>query len=159
MLKGTVLILTTGLLLGAGAANDAAKAELKKLQGTWKVVSMEMAGKPLPPDKVGDTQIVVKDDVMTIGAKDGKGNSMRVTLDPSTKPKAIDLLITRGDEKISWKCIYSLEGDTFKFVMPLAPTKGQKIAGVPYGAVQRPESFDGKDKPFMVFTAERQKKR
>ena len=66
-------------------------------------------------------QIVFKDHEMTIGAKDGKGNTMSVKLDPSAKPKAIDLLITRGDEKVTWKCIYALEGDTFKFVMPLAP--------------------------------------
>src|SRR5438105_8760462 len=118
---------------------------------------MEMGGKAMPADKVEGTQIVFKDDVMTIGLKDGKGNSMPVKIDPTTKPKAIDLTITRGDEKVIWKCIYSLEGDTFKFLMPLAPTKGQKPIAEPYGPVKRPESFDAKDKPFMVFTAQRQK--
>jgi uncharacterized protein (TIGR03067 family) len=157
MLKRTMLILTAGLLLGAGEANDAAKAELKKLQGAWKVVALDIAGKPLPADKAEGMQIVFKDHDMTISSKDGKGNTMRVNLDPTKKPKAIDLLITRGDEKITWKCIYSLDGDTFKFVMPLAPTKGQKATGEAYGAVKRPEGFDGKDRPFMVFTAERQK--
>jgi uncharacterized protein (TIGR03067 family) len=146
-----------GLLLGAGDANEAAKTELKKLQGTWKVVSMEVAGKPLPKDKVDGTQIVFKDEQMTIGLMDGKGNTMPVKIDPTTKPKAIDLTIVRGDDKVVWKCIYSLEGDTIKFLMPLAPTKGQKDPGEGYGVLKRPESFDAKDKPFMVFTAERQK--
>jgi uncharacterized protein (TIGR03067 family) len=157
MLKQTALILLAGLLLGAGDASDAARAELKKLQGSWKVVSLEMAGKPLPAEKVEGTQITFKDDLMTISPKEGNGNTMPVKLDPAAKPKAIDLTITRGVEKISWKCIYSLEGDILKFVMPLAPAKGQKVTGEAYGSIKRPESFDAKDKPFMVFTAKRQK--
>jgi uncharacterized protein (TIGR03067 family) len=156
MLKRMLLILTTGLLLGAGDANEAAKSELKKLQGTWKVVSMEMAGKPLPAEKAEGMQIVFKDDEMTLGPIDGKGKTMPVKIDPTTKPKAIDLTIKSGDQKIDWKCIYSLEGDTLKFLMPLAPTKGQKDPDG-YGSLKRPESFDAENKPFMVFIAKRQK--
>src|SRR5438105_3539240 len=109
MCKRMPLILVTVLLLGAGAAQDAAKAELKKLQGTWKVVSMTTAGKPLPPEQVAGMQILFRGEEMTIGAKGGKGgNTMPMTLDPTTKPKALDLTITRGDQKVVWKCIYAL---------------------------------------------------
>jgi hypothetical protein len=42
--------------------------------------------------------------------------------------------------------------------MPLAPTIGLYDPGEGYGVLKRPESFDGKDKLFMVFTAVREKK-
>ncbi len=152
MRKRFPLILLCGLLLGAGGADDAAKAELKKLEGTWKVVSLEVAGKPVPAAQWKGAQLVFQGGRLTM-----MGKTMPVKVDPTKKPRAIDLTITRGEETIDWKCIYSLEGDTLKFLMPMAPTKGQKIRE-PYGSVKRPESFEAKDKPFAVFTAEREKK-
>jgi uncharacterized protein (TIGR03067 family) len=153
MWKRMPVILVSGLLVGAGATTDAAKSELKKLQGTWKVVSLTAAGKPLPAEQWKGLQIVIKGHEMSF-----MGKTMPIKIDPTTKPKALDLTITRGDEKIDWKCIYSLEGDTLKFLMPLAPKKGQKNVGERYGSVKRPESFKTENKPFMVFTAEREKK-
>jgi uncharacterized protein (TIGR03067 family) len=144
--------LMCGLLLGAGGANEAAKAELNKLEGTWKVVSLEVAGKPVLMEKWKEMRLTFQGERMTV-----MGQTMPFKIDPTKKPRHLDLTITRGEEKINWKCIYSLEGDTLKFLMPLAPKKGSKVQE-PYGSVKRPESFQADGKPFMVFTVEREKK-
>ncbi len=45
------LILVVGLLLAADPKNDPIKEELKKLQGTWEVSSVEANGDKVPTRK------------------------------------------------------------------------------------------------------------
>ncbi len=44
------VVLCTGLTVGAQDKIDPS-TDLKQLEGTWQVISMEVFGKPAPPDK------------------------------------------------------------------------------------------------------------
>jgi uncharacterized protein (TIGR03067 family) len=153
------VILAVGLLLHAPAlGGDAATEELKRLTGEWRVVSLEVAGKPLPGEAAGRLKVVIQGSRLTMQEKGKPATSMGLRIDPTQKPKALDLVITQGDEKVNWKCIYALEGGKLKVCIPLAPKKGEKVKTEGYGVLKRPESFDAAGKPFLVITAERERK-
>ena len=108
-----------GVLLLAGAVlavaaddkkEDAAKAELKKLEGTWLLVSAEENGQKAPDNGV-KIKAVVKGDKLTIYFGDQKLEGT-ISVDPSKKPKEIDT-VTTADKKKSL-AIYELNGDTLK---------------------------------------------
>jgi uncharacterized protein (TIGR03067 family) len=94
MKKVVLLVLVVGLLLGADKKKDLVKKEMKKLQGKWTVGSIskgneERGGKGLGPIR------------FTVNGKCqfsklpflGKGGKGTFTLDPTKKPKRIDITI------------------------------------------------------------------
>jgi uncharacterized protein (TIGR03067 family) len=97
-------------LVAAGTAGDgdAAKKELQRLQGTWKVLKMLMEGKPVPDEMIEKAQVVVSGHKATvkIGEKD---ETAFITVDPTKKPAAID--VRPEKEKGVIKGIYKLEKD------------------------------------------------
>src|SRR5262249_21894296 len=109
--------LVAGLLLcAAPAPGDDAKKDQEALQGTWKVVSVEDRGKAdRPPDGF---VLVFETDTFTL--RDNKEAVVVGTfkLDPSKKPKAIDVTISRGgkNENIGKELrgIYEVDKDTLK---------------------------------------------
>jgi RNA polymerase sigma factor (sigma-70 family) len=100
----------------AKPTEDAAKADLEKLQGTWRLVAVEEAGKPLPPANFGRN---THWDFSGITGKFTSGMrvmSGTVTLDPTKDPKWIDL--TLGKDFVL-QGIYELKGDTLRvFLLP-----------------------------------------
>jgi uncharacterized protein (TIGR03067 family) len=84
-----------------------AEQELKRLQGTWEPVSLSLDGESqeltLTATQVikGDRLHCLRDGELTTGWK--------VTLDPSKRPKAMDLTAERDQRLV---CVYELEGDT-----------------------------------------------
>lgn len=120
---------------------DAAKEDLKKLQGAWKVEKLEAGGMEIKDAKLG-----------TLTFKDNQipefGTEMTVKLDPSKKPKEIDLVRTKDGRP--WYGVYELDGDKLK--LSLALVEQGKLA-----EQKRPTDFDTK-KPQMVFTLTRAKK-
>jgi uncharacterized protein (TIGR03067 family) len=102
-------VLVAGLLLAADAKDD-----LKKLEGTWTMVSGEKDGKKFSADVVKGAKLVFKGDTHDVKVGDDifKGTHK---LDPSKKPAAIDAMDTEGAFKGKTTLgIYDLEGDTFK---------------------------------------------
>jgi uncharacterized protein (TIGR03067 family) len=139
-------------LLGAGDAQPgtkAAKEEMAKLQGTWKVVAAQMGGQDFPDFK--KLQLVIKRDTMALKAGGMEVKSWKFTVDPSRKPKAMDWIM--GEEKAALPAIYSLKGDDLRICFPLLPKKGQKTEF----KLMRPENFETKDKPFGLFVLKREK--
>jgi uncharacterized protein (TIGR03067 family) len=96
------------------AFGDEAKKELDRLQGHWKVEKGEHSGNPIPEDAIQKIKIEVKGDRM-IATIDGNVVEISMKLDPSTKPKIIDLTTEVGDDKGMVKqAIYELSGDEWK---------------------------------------------
>jgi uncharacterized protein (TIGR03067 family) len=146
LLIGVVL-----LSVADASGGDAAKEELKKLQGTWKVVEMEAAGKPLLEGKK-TLPLVIEGEKLTI-----MDNTMGMKIDPTPRPRLLDLLLAKGEERLTLKCIYALDKDELKICMPLLPKKGQKDVD-PAKVNQRPKSFETAGKPLVLITAKREKR-
>lgn len=128
-------ILSLGLLLGLFAnpavADD--KDDLEKLQGTWKLVSLEKDGKKQPEDAIKNFKVIIKDDKFIL--KDGNTDyEATIKLDTAKKPKTIDLAVKDGDKAETKKGIYQLDGDDLKLC----------VAGAPDG--ERPAEFATKPK-------------
>jgi uncharacterized protein (TIGR03067 family) len=110
---------------GARADEDAAKKELKALQGAWKVVAAEHDGEPL--DRIVGGTMTVKDnnfDIKTAGGTELKGD---LILDPAKSPKRIDLAHQDGPLKDkTWQGIYELKGDTLKICYAEADSEKER---------------------------------
>lgn len=86
---------------------DPAKAELKRLNGSWKVVSITFAGKELDQKEVADT-VTFKDGEYEWEKDPSTGKI--TSIDPAKKPKEIDYVRNDGQKT---KAIYKLDGDSF----------------------------------------------
>jgi len=90
-------------------------AEIKALQGTWTIVSLEMDGRKMEGGP--SAQIVVKGDRFTtisMGA-DYKGV---VEVDAARLPREFNLVFTEGPEKGNTnRGIYELDGDTWRICL------------------------------------------
>ena len=99
-------------VIGAGPAqeNKSGEDDAKKLQGTWSVVAFEQNGKKLSNDEVKIMKVVIEGSTLTI--HDGKlmKAEAKFKLDPSKKPKQVDL--TMGKDDLFG--IYELNGDNFR---------------------------------------------
>src|SRR5262245_30160563 len=105
------MALTTGSVVAPyGFCEDAAKAEGKKLQGTWVVVSCEGDGGKVPKEILEKevVRFVIAPDTITIKVNGEIKAEDRYTLNPKTDPKAIDLSDKEGRKALG---IYSLEGN------------------------------------------------
>jgi uncharacterized protein (TIGR03067 family) len=116
-------VVAVGLLLSSAlgiavAQDDAAKKELKKLDGVWQVVSAEGDGNPFPEEVIQNLRMVFKRDQLTLkGVEDLMKKFEKITLmiDPATTPKIMDFKIEAGSEKDNtFEGIYELKGDQLK---------------------------------------------
>jgi len=109
----------------ATAPSPEAAADIEKLQGTWKAVSVQMDGADQPEYVKRGFTWIFKGKTFTNGlnAEQLKKNVGRYRIDPTKNPKEFEGL--DGDKAIG---IYSLEGDTLK------------LCTAPNGA-ERPTSF------------------
>jgi len=114
----------------ADAAKKDTARELDKLQGDWLMVAREANGERIPEEKwKGTTSTMTGDNYRIV---DGTGVIMegKIKLDPTKKPKAIDVTITVGGKGAPlglYLGIYELEDDLLK----LCYTRGK----------ERPEDF------------------
>jgi RNA polymerase sigma factor (sigma-70 family) len=116
---------------GAVQAKDD-KSDKDKLQGTWEFVSGQLHGKKVEGDEADEIKkhkFVFKGDKLTAKAE------ATYTIDPSKKPKEIDLKIEEGPEaeRGTWKGIYDLKGDELTLYIALPnqdrPTKFETKEG------------------------------
>jgi uncharacterized protein (TIGR03067 family) len=115
-----VLCLGSILFLTASAHCGDDKEEFKAMEGSWKPTMAEIAGKKFPDEVVKTIKLVIKSDqyTVTVGAQTDKGT---VKLDPSKKPKEIDIVGTEGPNKgKTILAIYELDKDTLKVCYDLS---------------------------------------
>lgn len=127
--------------------SDAAKKELKKLEGGWKATEIIVEGKEeTPPD--ADTVVTFKGRKFLFGDKELFDIA---NLDPSTDPKCLDFKALADMGEIQkgtvYEGIYKLDGDTLKLALYIG--EGQK----------RPAKFEApKDSKTVVVTFKRENK-
>jgi uncharacterized protein (TIGR03067 family) len=106
----------------AVAQDDAAKKDLKLLQGTWMMAGLEVNGMDVPANKLEGTVLTIKDDRYIIKIKDKLINEAVIELDPGKSPKELNMTPQEGSNKDKLhKAIYKIEGDTFKMARGLNP--------------------------------------
>ena len=136
------------LALALAAPPDAdTRRELAKLDGDWKMVSVELDGAKMPEEQVRGLSLTFKSGKFTsynAGQKTKSGSLTSVneaqktpgtyTIDPKKNPKAIDIVHNDGPEKgKTWALIYALDGNTLKICGPAEIGK------------ERPSAFDAKE--------------
>ena len=94
--------------------DKAAKEELAKLEGTWRLVSGEIDGRKVPRGDIKDVSMVIRGDRVTIA--EGKQISQaEIRVNPAAKPKQIDTKYLSGPEKgFTALGIYELDGNTLR---------------------------------------------
>jgi uncharacterized protein (TIGR03067 family) len=113
-LRFLLVAIAAGLLGSGSGASDAETARDQKLiQGTWKAVSGEVAGKNLPKQRVEDLTVVFTGDKMAVTTSNGSRESI-FKLDGSKKPRTIDLV---GENGQTAPGIYEFEGDTLRICL------------------------------------------
>ncbi len=102
----------------AGSVNDA-----RAVQGSWKPVSAELAGQPMP-------EAVLK--TISLKLADGKYEAMggghpdygTYSLDAAVQPKGMTVTGTNGpNQGKTFPCIYELNGDTLRICYDLSGSK------------------------------------
>jgi uncharacterized protein (TIGR03067 family) len=95
----------------------------EKIQGSWDVVELVINGEPAPDKLRKDMRFEFKDDAMVMRSSEGK-REFRFKLDPSTKPRALDLTAVGGGfAGQSTPAIYQFDGDDLKLCLPSQTTR------------------------------------
>ena len=110
LLTSSIMILVLGALVAAPAPKD---TDQDKIQGTWKLESVESMGQVFI-ERYKDWTFNIKDDKLTIKIGDEVHNEYTIKIDPDKKPKTIDLIRKVGDQTLTETGIYELEEDTWK---------------------------------------------
>jgi uncharacterized protein (TIGR03067 family) len=94
---------------------QAAKDDLKKLQGAWVCVGMEREGDEIPAESLKGSESLYEDDRATLFRDGGVFRRGLITLDPSKSPKRINTWDLSGPyEDQTVPGIYEVDGDTLK---------------------------------------------
>jgi uncharacterized protein (TIGR03067 family) len=96
---------------------DKSQVELKRLQGSWSVVTLETDGTKIEEKSLKGAKIIVDgDNFTTVGM--GQTYKGKIKIDGSAKPKALDMMFTEGTVKGTTSfAIYDLDGDTWKLCL------------------------------------------
>jgi len=124
MMRVVVSILCVVLAFNSLAArqDDAAKKDLKALQGDWIMAALEVNGVDVPANKLEGTVLAIKDNRYVVKVKDKLVTTAILELNPKTDPKQLDMTPQDGDKKDKlMRAIYKIEGDTFKMARGLNP--------------------------------------
>ena len=93
------------------------------MEGTWLPVEGELGGQRFPDEVLKTIKLTMSDGKYTVkvGEQIDKGT---VKLEPTTKPKAMDITGTEGPNKgKTFLAIYELTGDTLRICYDLAGKK------------------------------------
>ena len=128
MARGALLCVVLPVSCMAAAA-DGAKADQEAIQGKWVIVSFIFNGLPRTEDTYKDLRLEIKGDKYLI-TQGGETASRTFKLDPTRKPKAMDVTYDDGPNKGKTNhAIYAVEGDILTICRHQQP------------AMERPKEF------------------
>jgi uncharacterized protein (TIGR03067 family) len=106
------------MMVAADDPKDAVKKEYDKFEGTWKMESFTVDGKPTPIETFAQFRMTLTGENFTTVTADGKTNGT-YKVDPSKSPKTIDITFTGGQlDGLTMLGVYELDGDTYKVCLP-----------------------------------------
>ncbi len=108
-----LLITSFGLRIAADEKDDAVKADMKLLEGVWQMQSFENNGNRLPPEQAKTIKLTIKGDRYMVDLGERKFEAT-VKIDPTKKPKTIDVTMEQDGQKAVTHGIYEVTKDTFK---------------------------------------------
>jgi uncharacterized protein (TIGR03067 family) len=122
------LVLVTVLNLGAvpikPAKNQDPSRDLKKLEGTWRIISYEKNGLAYGKERLALMPLLTFKGSTYSWSDSGRPGKI-VRIDANANPKTIDYQITEGSDKGETELgIYEIKGDTLKDCF--APQGGQR---------------------------------
>ena len=128
MLRCISISLAFVAMAHADPKDEAIKAELEKLQGTWQLVSAETAGMKVTDDLVKKVRVIIKGSSHTVFLGDDVvAKEIPFTIDVSKKPKTTTDRLPDGKEIHG---IYELDGDTLKScVAPAGKDRPKEFSG------------------------------
>ena len=96
-----VLLTATGAIASAdGAKGEAIKKDHKLIEGTWRIVALEINGeKSMEEDAKRLTVVNGSDGTWSLRSEGNEVSKGTSTIDPTQKPKTIDLTPTEGGGK------------------------------------------------------------
>jgi uncharacterized protein (TIGR03067 family) len=110
-----LLIALIGPFARGGDESDA-----KEMNGTWKLVTAELAGQQWPKQILDSMKLIVKDGTYTVMVGDHNDEGT-VKHDKSKSPKTMDVTGTKGpNEGKTFLCIYELTGDDLRVCYDLS---------------------------------------
>jgi uncharacterized protein (TIGR03067 family) len=115
---GSLFLLAGSVLAAEAPKEDAARKDLEKMQGTWTLVALEENGKTATEARRQEFRVTITGErfIFTVG---GDTHDGFYRLDPTRKPRAMDILLEEGPLKGKTKlAIYDFEGDYFKVAVP-----------------------------------------
>ena len=105
-------------ILQTGKCDDPKDSE--RVDGTWLGSKAELSGKPFPEELTRTIRITVEKGMYKVDVS-GMSEEGTFKLDPSTKPKSLDMTGTNGQNKgKQLLAIYELNGDTLKVCYDLS---------------------------------------
>ena len=115
-MKKVLALLAVGLLVAADRPKaDDATEELKKLTGTWTLVSEVADGEERDADHLKKIKWIINEDGTWKVLEDGKVKYRgKLTVDPAKKPKTIDSTLAGEQEGTVVRSIYELKDDSLK---------------------------------------------
>jgi uncharacterized protein (TIGR03067 family) len=109
------LLIAMSTALAPDTPQDEAKKELERLQGTWVATRFEAGGQAAPDAFTRTIKLICVGDKYTQQNGDMVVEKGTHKLDPTKKPKFMDINVTDGESKgMLQLAIYELDGDTLK---------------------------------------------
>jgi uncharacterized protein (TIGR03067 family) len=112
------LILYLVFIASATEDKDQLK-EMKKLEGIWEVVGMEMKGKALPAKDRPIQKVIFRDNKKAAQKEAKESQVYTYTLDPSKEPKTMEATEVGAKKKSTLVGIYQVDKDTLKLCLDL----------------------------------------
>src|SRR5262249_54767639 len=114
MYRACLLAVGVGVLLySLPVASCQEKSDADRIQGAWKIIKVEVEGKPPPAEFLEKGRFVFKGNKVAIFHDDKLTEEATFALDATRKPPTIDLTATEGPGKgKTMYGIYRIEGDT-----------------------------------------------
>ena len=106
------------LLVSSVNADDVSTKDLARIQGIWRLASIEVPDHEFPPrEQPKNATMTIKGNKMLRSLPDGTAQEYEFKLNASAAPKAIDIHFPGANDKKSKQDVfgvYSLEGDELK---------------------------------------------